>query len=72
MNRLMMAERLWPIGNTLSYVRYLDDYPVKPISNAWMDTGLSGFSSDKAYVVQTNPDVIERCLLGVQSQGVMV
>ena len=38
------ARRLLPIGNTLTYVRYLDDFPAFPITNLWDDTVTSGFS----------------------------
>lgn len=72
MNRLKKAERLIGGGNTVSYKRYFDDYSVKPINAAWLDTGVSGFASDKLYVVQTLPEVIQRCLLMTTDPGDLV
>jgi len=72
MDRLKMAHRLHAVGNTLSYVRYLDDFPVFPINNQWTDTGVSGFADPKVYVVQTTPRVVERCLLMTTDPGDLV
>ncbi len=63
LNRLAKANRLNPIGNSLMYRRFLEDFPVSPISNHWADTKMTGFSEAKSYVVQTGQKVIERCLL---------
>lgn len=72
MQRLAEAKRLMPIGRTLRYVRYLSDFNVFPLSNLWDDTGTSGFSSGKLYIVQTLPRVIERCLLMTTDPGDLV
>src|ERR1041385_8244221 len=63
MNALKAAERLEATEGGLYYVRYLDDFPVFPLSNLWDDTSIAGFASDKLYVVQTSPKVAQRCLL---------
>ena len=68
MNRLHSSERLCASGDTLGYIRYLDDFAFKPINNVWDDTRQSGFGDKKVYVVQTTPTVIERLrLLGDSS-----
>ena len=72
MRRLALADRLHPVGNTLSYVRYIDDFAVFPISNQWTDTVTSGFSDPKVYVVQTNPKVLERIMLMTTDPGDLV
>ena len=72
MNRLARADRLSAGGRTVSYKRYFDDYAAKAMTSVWMDTGLSGFSSDKSYIVQTQPDVIARCILMVSDPGDLV
>ena len=66
---LQAAHRLLAIGNTLTYVRFLDDFPAFPITNLWDDTVTSGFADPKVYVVQTNSRVIERCLLMASDPG---
>jgi adenine-specific DNA-methyltransferase len=63
LQQLAERNRLIVVGNTLRYVRYLEDFPVTPISNLWTDTATSGFDEARTYVVQTNKKVIERCLL---------
>ncbi|WP_211255801.1 site-specific DNA-methyltransferase [Actinocatenispora sera] len=70
--KLAHARRLLGIGNTLTYVRYLDDFPAFPINNFWDDTITSGFSDPKMYVVQTNARIIERCMLMCTDPGDLV
>jgi adenine-specific DNA-methyltransferase len=72
MERLRRSDRLIGIGNTLSYVRYMDDFNAIPVGSVWIDTMTAGFASDKTYVVQTNPPVIERCLLMATDPGDIV
>jgi adenine-specific DNA-methyltransferase len=70
--RLMKSDRIERVGKSLRYIRYFDDYPAFPISNNWSDTGIAGFASDKIYVVQTTPKVIERCILMASDPGDLV
>ena len=72
MRRLERANRLIAIGNTLCFVRYLDDFPYKPTNNIWDDTRQSGFGDEKIYVVQTSARAIERCLLMTTDPGDLV
>ena len=72
MSRLFSAERLCASGDTLGFVRYLDDFAFKPINNIWDDTRQSGFGEKKVYVVQTTPTVIERCILMTTDPGDLV
>lgn len=72
MSKVAEAGRLIVIGNSLRYVRYLNDFPYVGITNLWSDTGIAGFSSDKLYVVQTNEMVIERCMLLCTEPGDLV
>jgi len=72
LQNLASAKRLIAVGNTLSYVRYIDDFPVFPISNVWEDTAISGFAAQKLYIVQTSPKVIERCMLMTTGPGDLV
>ena len=69
--KLVTAGRVIETGNTLSYIRFADDFPVNPISNFWEDTA-SGSGMDKIYVVQTNEKVIQRCVLLVTDPGDLV
>ena len=38
----------------------------------WTDTGTSGFADKKIFVVQTNPRVIQRCILMTTDPGDLV
>ncbi len=54
MKRLADAGRLVVEGNSLRYVRFLDDFPVFQISNIWEDVGgIQERMEGKIYVVQT-------------------
>jgi adenine-specific DNA-methyltransferase len=68
MKRLIEKGRVAQQGNSLAYVRYLDDFPAVPLTNFWSDTQ-SGSGMDKIYVVQTNVKVTQRCLLMTTDPG---
>lgn len=70
MDSLAKQGRILEGKKTLSYKRYLDDFPVYPITNLWTDTGTGG--DYKTYVVQTNDKVIARCLLMTTEPGDLV
>lgn len=70
--KLMRSRRIEPRGRMLSYVRFLDDFPVRPISNFWTDVRFSSRAEDKSYVVQTSARVIERCIQMTTDPGDLV
>jgi adenine-specific DNA-methyltransferase len=72
MARLNAARRLGVAGNTLRYVRFLEDFPAFPLNNFWDDTSIAGFGDPKVYVVQTNTKVVSRCLLMTTDPGDLV
>ena len=72
MKHLTAARRLIAIGNTLCYVRYLDDFRAYPITSIWADTVISGFGGGKYYVVQTSPKVVGRCIAMTTVPGELV
>ncbi|WP_258360230.1 site-specific DNA-methyltransferase [Moorella sulfitireducens] len=71
MKRLADMRRLEPYadGNTLRYVLKLSDYPVSPINNLWADLGSA---TNTIYVVQTNVEVVKRCILMTTDPGDLV
>ena len=71
MDKLAAAGRLERRGVSLSYVRYLDDFPVFPMVNVWQDTSW-GFGEDKSYIVQTTAKVVSRCMLMTTDPGDLV
>ncbi|MDN5870461.1 MAG: site-specific DNA-methyltransferase [Nitrococcus sp.] len=72
MERLIWARRIHARENSLRYVRYLNDFPVVPISNNWMDLRWGYDAGDKRYVVETNPQIVARCLLMTTDPGDLV
>ena len=54
----------------LGYKFYISDYPVVEITNLWEDT--AGVIRDMLYVVQTNPKIVERCILMTTDPGDLV
>jgi len=64
--------RLFPIGNTLTFKKYLKESPYTPFTNVWMDTMESTFAVQRVYVVQTSTKVIERCILIATDPGDLV
>lgn len=65
-------QRLEAYGTTLSYRRFLDDFPCVPLSDTWLDTASGGYGSEKKYVVETNIKVIQRCILMTTDPGDLV
>ncbi len=72
MAKLIKAGRIEVRGRMLSYVRYFEDFPFKPIANFWSDVRFSSRSEQKQYVVQTAAKVIERCILLTTDPGDLV
>jgi adenine-specific DNA-methyltransferase len=73
MKQLEMRKRLEIKGNSLRYVRYVDDFPAFALTDIWTDVSFGGFvSSEKVYVVQTAERVIQRCLLMTTDPGDLV
>jgi adenine-specific DNA-methyltransferase len=69
MRRLQMARRLFGGRGHLNYKRYLDDFGFIRRSNWW--DGLGG-ASNAIYVVQTNEEIIKRCVLMTSDPGDLV
>ena len=72
MRRLIGAGRITAVGRYLRYKMYSDDYPVVRVTNLWNDVRAGGYGEAKIYVVQTNVDVIARCILMATDPGDLV
>jgi len=70
--RAELADRMWVAGTTLMWKDYHSDYPYRPRVSLWDDIRSSGFGSEKVYVVQTQPEVIQRCVLMTTDPGDLV
>src|SRR5208283_2572893 len=58
--------RLFVEGDFPRYVIFHDDFPFAKLTNIWND---SAPAQSKVYVIQTNEDVIARCLLMTTNPG---
>jgi adenine-specific DNA-methyltransferase len=73
LRRLAEMKRLAaPTKNSLTYVRYLDDFAVAALDSIWTDVQTGAFTDDKLYVVQTAAKVVQRCLLMTTDPGDLV
>ena len=70
--RLGKAKRLYDRGTTIRFRLKHSDYPFVNSSNVWMDTLSTFFGGGKAYVVETNPLVVQRCILMTTDPGDLV
>jgi adenine-specific DNA-methyltransferase len=73
MDRLLAARRVARTGQSLSYVRYFDDFPAFSLTNTWPDIGgIQSRADPKIYAVQTSVTAIQRCLLMATDPGDLV
>ena len=69
MENLIRKGRVLKYGNTPSYVLKHSDFPVKATHNLWSD--FQG-ASNPIYVVQTNVEIVKRCILMTTDPGDLV
>jgi adenine-specific DNA-methyltransferase len=69
MERLAKSDRLFVEGDFPRFVSLHEDFKYQKLTNPWRDTAPA---QDKKYVVQTNPDVIQRCILMTTDPGDLV
>lgn len=69
LQRLADKKRIEVMGSVIRYRRYVDDFPVIPITDRW-DSMQSGVL--RLYVVQTATSVISRCMLMTTDPGDLV
>ena len=70
--RLGRAGRLIPRAKSISYMRLLQDFPVTPVHNLWLDTRGGFDAQEKRYFVETNTKIVERCILMATDPGDLV
>ncbi len=71
--RVGLTNRIIREGSFIRYVRFLDDFPVYPQSNVWLEIGgIQSRTDPKIYVVQTAVEAVKRCLLMSTDPGDLV
>ena len=71
MKKLIGLGRIQELKSTIGYRRYFYDFPYSYETNFWRDTSGAG-SAQKLYVVQTNPLMIQKCILMTTDPGDVV
>jgi adenine-specific DNA-methyltransferase len=73
MQRVAASGRIVITGNSLNYIRRLDDFAAVPLKNIWEDIGgIMSRSDPKVYVVQTSTTAVARCILMATDPGDLV
>lgn len=72
MERLRAAKRIVKAKNSLRFVRYINDFPVTPLTSIWEDLGAGSFTENRIYVVQTRTKILRRCILLTTDPGDLV
>ena len=70
--RVDRAGYLHSVGTSLLWKRYRDENRRSVVNSTWLDLKPSGFGYEKSYIVETNPEVVERCLLMATDPGDLV
>lgn len=66
--KLIKQNRIVDINGHLEFIYYLVDFPFTKLNNNWLTRG----AVDKTYVVQTDTDPIQRCILMTTDPGDLV
>ena len=66
MGHLSKANRIEVMGSVIRYRRFVDDFPVIPITDRW-DSMMLG--TKKNYIVETSYQIIQQCLLMATDPG---
>ena len=69
LRNLARAGRISTTGRRLNSLRYLDDFPVIPVTDRWESMQIG---TELTYVVQTAPTAIQRCILMTTDPGDLV
>lgn len=70
--RVIKASRVQSTKASIQFRSFIEDFPISITNNIWTDTITGSFNDDKVYVVQTNPDVVKRCMLMTTDPGDLV
>lgn len=69
MDRVAKARRIFVGQDQIRFKRYATDFPYEVVTNWWDEFG---GAPDQIYVVQTNPEIVKRCLLMTTDPGDLV
>src|SRR4051812_45197521 len=70
--KLQWQVRLTKVGNSVGWKAYFDGGRYRPYNTVWTDLRSGGFGETRTYVEQTDPRVVQRCLLMATDPGDLV
>ena len=70
--RVIKAGRVQSTTSSIQFRSFIGDFPISITNNIWTDTITGSFNDEKVYVVQTNPEVVKRCILMSTDPGDLV
>lgn len=68
-DRVIQANRVEATPGSIRYITYFSDFPFRAVTNLW--SGFGG-AANPVYVVQTNSEVVKRCILMTTDPGDLV
>ena len=72
LSNVAKQNRIQATKNSIQFRSFITDFPISIIHNIWIDTITGSFTEPKIFIVQTNPKVIERCILMTTDPGDLV
>jgi adenine-specific DNA-methyltransferase len=72
LGRVAKASRIQSTRASIQFRSFINDFSVSITNNIWTDTITGSFNEPKVYVVQTNPEVVKRCVLMTTDPGDLV
>ncbi len=67
--KIIQAKRIEATPNNIRFVTYFEDFPYRALTNLW--SGFGG-AANPVYVVQTNTEIVKRCILLTTDPGDLV
>lgn len=72
MKRIADQRRIQATESSIYFVRFWNDFALRPLTNLWTDTAAGGFAEERLYVVQTGTKVLDRCIQLATDPGDLV
>ena len=67
--KIIQANRVEASASSIRFVTYFEDFPYRALTNLW---GGFGGAANPVYVVQTNTEIVKRCILLTTDPGDLV
>src|SRR4051794_11953384 len=63
---------MFRVGNSVGWKAYFEGARYRPFNTVWSDLRSGGFGENRVYVVQTDPRIVQRCILMTTDPGDLV